>query len=118
VLPDAVVPAEAGVPDGPHDPHGDDGDDDRAETRQAIRDARRRRRRTAWVCAAVVALCLALTIVVVTLARERPVVPSASLAATTGRSPHPDLVPAATLDRAVRSTVPSRDAPASEGGNP
>jgi hypothetical protein len=120
--PDAPVPVGATgapVPDAPDGPVRDDGGDGRAaETRRAIREARRQRRRTAWLCAAVVAACLALTIVVVSLARERPVAPPASLAATAGSSARPDLVPVPTLDRAVRPTVPSRGAPASEGGNP
>jgi hypothetical protein len=48
--------------------------------RRALREARRTRRRTAWLCAAVVALCLALTIAVVSLARYRPVPPPAMVA--------------------------------------
>ena len=51
------------------------------ESRVALREARRARRRTAWLCAAVVALALALTIVVVSLARIRPI-PQSSAAVT------------------------------------
>ena len=43
-----------------------------SDSRIALREARRQRRRIAWLCAAVVAVCLGLTIVVVSLARTRP----------------------------------------------
>ena len=45
------------------------------DSRIAHREARRQRRRTAWWCAAFVAVCLGLTIVVVSLARTRPAPP-------------------------------------------
>lgn len=89
-------------------------DGDRStDSRIALREARRARRRTTWLCAAVVALALALTIVVVSLARDRPVPSSApgtvatlsapSTAATGGSPPPSD---------------PSPGAAAPEGGNP
>lgn len=43
----------------------------RTDSRRALRDARRQRRRASVVCAVVVAVCLALTILVVDLARNR-----------------------------------------------
>ena len=97
-----------------------------AESRQELREARRLRRRTAWLCAAIVALCLALTIVAVSLARYRPVGPPAALAASgvpalvTGRTdPVPPAATAAPVaDRTASAPVPSRGAPAPEGGNP
>jgi len=46
-----------------------------ADSRIALREARRQRRRTAWLCTAVVAICLGLTIMVVSLARTRPAPP-------------------------------------------
>ena len=87
------------------------------DSRIALRDARRQRRRTAWLCAAILAVCLGLTIVVVSLARTRPA-PSPGAAATS----------AFASDFAVPSThapgsptlpsQPSPGAPAPEGGNP
>lgn len=87
-----------------------------AEGRRALREARRKRRRTAWLCAAVVAVCLGLTIVVVTLARYRPVAPPSSVAITSMSPSTVTMSAAALVDRAVRTTY--RGAPASEGGNP
>ena len=94
-----------------------------ADSRRAIREARRQRRRTAWLCAAFVALCLALTIVVVSLARDRPVAPPASVASVAVVPVGPVLtaaIPSAAVpSAAVPSTVvPSRGAPPPEGGNP
>jgi hypothetical protein len=102
--------------DGPDAPSAPDGTG--AETRRALREARRARRRTAWLCAAFVALCLGLTIVVVSLARYRPAGPPASLAAAEVVVPS-DPVPsaAAAVDRVV-SSDPYRGAAAPEGGNP
>ena len=99
-----------------------------SDSRRAIREVRRQRRRTAWLCAAFVALCLGLTIVVVSLARDRPVTPPASVAAAAVVPPGPVLT-AAVPSTAVPSTVvpstvvpstvvPSRGAPPPEGGNP
>jgi hypothetical protein len=89
-----------------------------ADGRRALREARRQRRRAMWLCAAFVALCLALTIVVVTLARYRPVGPSSALTVTTTVPSAVVPTPAPVVDRVPASTVPSRGAPASEGGNP
>ncbi|MGA2837468.1 MAG: hypothetical protein ABSF84_12805 [Acidimicrobiales bacterium] len=91
-----------------------------ADGRRALREARRRRRRTTWICAAFVALCLALTIVVVTLARYRtaPTLPSVGAIAT---SIHPDpsgLPPPAgpRIDSTVLPSTSSLGAAAPEGG--
>ena len=112
--PDAPTEGPVDPPPGDPAPASDAGP--AADSRRAVRESRRQRRRTAWLCAAVVAACLALTIVVVMLARDRPAAPPSALApASHGR---PLLVPAATLDRAVRPTVPTHGAPAPEGGNP
>jgi len=88
-----------------------------AAGRRALRETRRQRRRAMWLCAAVVALCLALTIVVVTLARYRPVGLPSALATTTGTYAVVH-APAPVVDRILASTFPSRGAPAPEGGNP
>ncbi len=86
-----------------------------ADSRRSLRESRRQRRRAMWLCAAVVALCLALTIVVVTLARSRPVGPPAAWSAT----PSAVVRPAATaVDRVMSAPAPSRGAAAPEGGNP
>jgi hypothetical protein len=88
--------------------------------RRALREARRQRRRTAWWCAAVVALCLALTIVVVNLARYRPVTPPAALASAS--PPHPVSTRTPPLSAPVHSAEPASDpflgAPAPGGGTP
>jgi hypothetical protein len=42
------------------------------ETRKEVREARRRRRQLMAVCAIVVAICLVITILIVTMARQRP----------------------------------------------
>jgi len=94
-----------------------------ADSRRALREARARRRRIAWMSVAVVALCLALTIVAVTLARYRTAAPSVPTTNSTVSSAHaalPTVNPPnpALVDRSVRSPVPSRGAPAPEGGNP
>lgn len=77
------------------------------ESRRTLRESRRQRRRTAWVCAVVVALCLALTIAVVSMARYRPLrapgtMESAALVA--------DLAPAQPL-----RADPHHPSPASDG---
>ncbi|MGD0880682.1 MAG: hypothetical protein ABSB09_03800 [Acidimicrobiales bacterium] len=91
-----------------------------ADGRRALREARRRRRRTTWICAAFVAVCLALTIVVVTLARYRPAPPLPSVGAIAS-SVHPSpsaLTPTAgsQADSTVLSPAPSLGAAAPEGG--
>ncbi len=104
----------------PPEPSADGG------SRLALREARRQRRRTAWLCAAIVALCLGLTIVTVMLARYRPLTPSAALALPVVprvvAGPPDPVPPAATAapvaDRTASAPVPSRGAPAPEGGNP
>jgi hypothetical protein len=94
-----------------------------ADSRRALREARVHRRRIAWLSVAVVSLCLALTIVSVTLARYRTAGPSDSITTSTVSTVHsapPTVNPprAALVDRSLRSPVPSRGAPAPEGGNP
>jgi len=93
------------------DPAADPGDSDPAASgdgRRALREARKQRRRTAWVCAVVVALCLALTIVVVSLARYRPATPPGSVVPA---------LPAALLsiespaDAVSSQTIPSQTIP-------
>ena len=113
----AVAPSEMSIGG-----HADLGPTAGTDSRRALREARAHRRRVAWMCAAVVALCLALTIVAVTLARYRSAAPSAPIATSTVsvHSIVSRVTPTATalVDRAVRPTAPSRGAPASEGGNP
>jgi hypothetical protein len=90
-------------------------------SRPELREARRQRRRTAWVCAAVVAVCLGLTIAVVTLARYRPPAPPASVVTpvvSPSALPSPVVPPPTVVDRALRPSVPSRGAAAPEGGHP
>ena len=102
---DPMEPAEPGEPG--HQVHpGSPGDHD---SRIALREARRQRRRTAWLCAAVVALCLALTIVVVSLARTRPAPSSGTLSAPSAVS--------TPVSGSLLSADPHLGAPASEGGN-
>jgi len=96
---------------------------DPGDSRRALRESRRQRRRTAWVCAVVVALCLALTIAVVTMARYRPIrapgtVESVALVADLAPAQparvdphHPDLAP----DGNPLSSESPRGAGASEG---
>jgi hypothetical protein len=50
-----------------------------SDSRIALREVRRQRRRTTWLCAAVVAACLGLTIVVLSLARTRPAPPGTTV---------------------------------------
>lgn len=79
-------------------------------TRRALREARRRRQKLAIFCALAIAACLALTILIVDLARDRP--PSS----TTGAS----ALVAAVGGPAARALVPSvtntPDVAASKGG--
>ena len=88
-----------------------------AEGRRALREARRQRRRTAWLCVAVVALCLALTIVVVTLARYRPVTPPGPVGAASGAVPT-IVHRAAPAVGILLTSATSHGATAPEGGNP
>jgi hypothetical protein len=81
-----------------------------SESRIALREVRRQRRRTAWLCAAVVAGCLALTIIVVSLAQARPAPRGASASFAPARSSTP------LLGNTTPPTDPHSDAPASEGG--
>ncbi len=87
-----------------------------ADSRMALREARRQRRRTSLLCAAVVAACLALTIVVVLMARDRPVGTPSSMAAAAPSAPAPPAAPV--VDVNASTTVPTRGATAPEGGNP
>jgi hypothetical protein len=115
-------PSEAASVDGDADLSEDlptaapeDGGSGGGDTRIALREARRQRRRVAWWCAAVVAVCLGLTIAVVSLARTRP-------------APSPGVVESSTLTALVVPSTPAPGsptlpsdphlgAPASEGGN-
>jgi hypothetical protein len=117
--------AEPAAGDGPTDgtpPPGDVGPPGPGDGRRALREARSQRRRTAWLCAAVVALCLALTIVVVTLARYRPAgPPTGVVTAALTSSPYPTSHASTTtsgVDRTPRPARPSLGAAAPEGGNP
>jgi len=115
------IPPPQSAPTPPDDPAGPQAVEALAEGhagdgRRALREARRQRRRTAWVCAAVVGLCLALTIVVVSLARERPVSPSGiGAAAVTVSASVPTTAP---VSGTLLAAVTSHSAPAPEGGNP
>ncbi len=72
--PDGAEPdgAAASMADTPTEAPEDSDSGASGDSRRVLRESRRQRRRTAWLCAAVVALCLALTIAVVSLARYRP----------------------------------------------
>lgn len=82
-----------------------------SDSRIALREARRRRRRTAWLCAAVVVVCLGLTIAVVSLARTRPA-PTGIVATYLFASPSTSVPGGASLP-----SDPHPGAPASEGDN-
>jgi len=78
--PSAIEPVPAPGPD-PEEPAGDA----RTESRSALRAARRRRRRISIVCAVLIAVCTALTLLIVAVARDRTpgpqvVIPAASFA--------------------------------------
>jgi len=81
------------------------------DSRIALREARRQRRRTAWLCAAVVAVCLGLTIVVVSLARTRPA-PTGIVASYPFTAPSIPVPGGTSLP-----SDPNPGAPASEGDN-
>ncbi|MGP0110845.1 MAG: hypothetical protein ACLPR9_18660 [Acidimicrobiales bacterium] len=75
-----MTPTESGTTPRPPDPHppvpgdappGPSPDRPRTDGRRALREVRRQRRRLSVLCAVVVAVCLALTILVVDLARNR-----------------------------------------------
>jgi hypothetical protein len=55
--------------------------------RRALREARRKRQLTAAVCVVVVAALLAITIMIVGIARDRPATPSSSGVAATSALP-------------------------------
>jgi len=84
-----------------------------ADSRVALREARRQRRRVAWLCAAIVAICLALTIAVVSMARNRPAPTSGSVAWSALVVPSTDANGGMALPH-----EPFPGAPAPEGGNP
>ena len=77
-----------------------------ADGRRALREARRQRRRTAWLCAAVVLLSLALTLLIVGLARDRPAPTATSAPAATATVP----VAAPAAHTTVRVPPPIRTA--------
>lgn len=89
--------------------------------RRALREARRQRRRLAVFCAAVIVACLAMTIVVLGMARDRPAPAVPSGTATAG-PPAPGTGVAVTEAAAPPSFLPtSPDQPgaaAPEGGTP
>jgi len=115
---DAIAPAPVVVTDGATIAHdapttapevpSDPGEHVANDSRPALREARRQRRRTAWLCAAVLAICLALTIVVVSLARTRTVPTSGTVSAVSAIS-HP-------ASGSLLSADPHLGAPAPEGG--
>lgn len=88
-----------------------------ADSRIALRDARRQRRRTAWLCAAIVALCLGLTIAVVSLARNRPA-PFSGVVASSALPPGFTVLSTHAPGSTLLSSEPSPGASAPEGGNP
>jgi hypothetical protein len=109
-------PTEPAPEDGPHEAPVDAGGTDGAggtDSRITLREARRQRRRTAWLCAAVVAVCLGLTIVVVSLARTRPA-PLPGVVATYAVAVPSITAPAGTS----LPSDPHPGAPAPEGANP
>lgn len=83
------------------------------DTRIGLREARRQRRRTAWMCAAVVAVCLGLTIVVVSLARTRP---APAPGAVISSAPAPLVQTTAAPGSTSLPGEPRSGAPAPEGG--
>ena len=83
------------------------------DSRVALRDARRQRRRVGWLCAAIVAICLALTIVVVSLARNRPAPTPGAVVSSALFVPSNDAIGSMAL-----AHDPFSGAPAPEGGNP
>jgi len=99
-----------------HQPVGEPPSDSR-ETRRAMRTARRIRRQVMVGCALVIAVCLILTILIVTIARgRRPgsgvVVPGVALAARAGPAP---ATSTAATPLTVRPHIVNPDAAASEG---
>ncbi len=113
---DDATDQSADFPGGPSGPvHGDTGKG-AGNSRITLREARRQRRRVAWLCVAVVAVSLGLTIVVVSLARSRPA-PPAGVVATSSLTAF--VVPSTPTHG---STPPPSDprpgAPAPEGGKP
>ncbi len=122
-----LTPSESEITPTPPVPSPPDSSDVRVTTspeagdgRRAVREARKHRRRTAWICALFVAVCLALTIVVVTLARYRPAPPLSSagaLAPSVSPFPSTRTSPAVNpVDSIVLPSPSSLGAAAPEGG--
>jgi hypothetical protein len=106
---EAAATAPAGVPDGGEVPD----DAPPADSRKTLRAARQQRRRLSILCAVLVAACLAVTILIVSLARTRASGPTR----VTPASALP--IPTPLRDSAVPTIDPilSQGAPAPEGGN-
>ena len=115
-LEDASTDETADLPDSPPAATQGDTGPGGGDSRITLRETRRQRRRVAWLCVAVVAVSLGLTIVVVSLARSRPV-PSGGVVAT---SPLTALVVPSTPTPGSTSPPfdPHPGAPAPEGGKP
>lgn len=101
-LPGAGVPVPAPDPAvaGPDAPGADGG----TAGRRALREARRQRRRLMAACAAIVAACLVMTVLIVGMARDRPaqdgptgvvVRPAADALSTPYPTPYPAVPPGA-----------------------
>ena len=82
--------------------------------RRTLREARRRRRRTAWLCVAVVAVCFGLAVLVVSLARDRPLPGPAVVSAGAAVRP----APVGADPNLPPSALRSSGAPAPEGAHP
>ena len=91
------------------------GSGSRVADRKALRAARRTRRNLAILCGLVVAVCLALTILIVDMARNRPPGAEITVPVSAASAPEP-------ADRShhlsADSIIPNRGASAPEGGNP
>ena len=104
--------------DAPHqnhpEPTSSGASEPRTDGRRALRQARRHRRRLAVGCAVLVAVCLALTILIVDLARNRTVGPQGAAPTSMPASPGPIVRPSALL---MLQAIETRGATAPEGGN-
>ncbi len=108
--PDEVpATAAAGVPDGGEVPGGDLPTD----SRRNLRVARQQRRRLSILCAVLVAVCLAVTILIVSLARTRTSGPTTVVPAWALSAPSP--APASVVPTIHR--IVSHGATAPEGAN-
>ena len=86
-----------------------------SESRRQLRQARHHRRKVSVACAVLVGVCLALTILVVTLASQRKSDPQGSLSLPTAGSASTGAVPPVV---SFVSTTHRVGAPAPEGGHP